>query len=236
MTIASSGGRPASGPGIGCRRRGPTSWEGEARLLHTGSTSTRRPSISSSAVAWPYQMTLSPAGDGPPDGEVTTGTGAAGRRSSRLRNMFQAISRALCGEGTKPPGMELRKTPSWNCGERRIRSSRSPSALPPSSAGMSFSAHPAAASASPPARRRPIDLLPAMRFTLLKSPVPAERSRLRRCSRYALGETGQHRPVKERLSSLLHSLAPRPAASPTLFAALMPVKSIAAIRPGGNRR
>ena len=66
-------------------RPGPMTSEGEQRSLHTGSVRTRYPSISSSAVEWPNQLTaIWPAGASKVRGSgVSNGISAEGRASSR---------------------------------------------------------------------------------------------------------------------------------------------------------
>src|SRR3954471_1901126 len=61
MRTASTGGSPSSGIGGSCRRVGPKTGDGETRWLQTGSTRTRAPSTSSSALACPNQVTASSA-------------------------------------------------------------------------------------------------------------------------------------------------------------------------------
>src|SRR4029079_753110 len=60
MTTASIGGSWDSAMRGVYQRRGPTQSYGEARSLHTGSVSTRWPSISISIAAWPSHVTRRP--------------------------------------------------------------------------------------------------------------------------------------------------------------------------------
>lgn len=54
----------ASGNGTGCSRLGPANAKGEQRSPHTGSKSTRRPSISASTLEWPIQVSRNPEAGG----------------------------------------------------------------------------------------------------------------------------------------------------------------------------
>ena len=65
-------------------RAGPTTSEGEQRSLQTGSVRTRYPSISSSAVEWPNQLTaIWPAGASKARGSgVSSGMSAEGGSAS----------------------------------------------------------------------------------------------------------------------------------------------------------
>ena len=55
-----TGGMARSATGTGWNRLGPASRRGEARGPHTGSVSTRTPSISMTTVEWPSQVTRRP--------------------------------------------------------------------------------------------------------------------------------------------------------------------------------
>src|SRR5262252_5005198 len=155
MTTASMSGSSVRGTGTGCSRRGPTSWDGETRSLHTGSSRTVAPSISTIAEACPYQVMCRPFADSGSDdvdgdgGAVTTGTGPDGLRSGCRRS----ASRSSLGPpvGMLLPGTELRNLPSRHCGERRTRSPRSPSSGDaPIWVGMSLTAQTATAAAAAP--------------------------------------------------------------------------------------
>ncbi len=52
------------GTGTGWKRLGPAKDTGDARSPHTGSVSTRRPSISTSTVEWPSQVARRPVSGG----------------------------------------------------------------------------------------------------------------------------------------------------------------------------
>ncbi len=86
MTTTSTFPREASGTGTGCSRLGPAKGKGEHRSPHTGSKSTRCPSISASTLEWPIQVSRSPlAGGFASSAKVVgyTGIGAAGPRRTR---------------------------------------------------------------------------------------------------------------------------------------------------------
>jgi hypothetical protein len=94
-------------------------------------------------VACPNQATRTPSAGGALRSAPTNGTGLLGRRVSLSR----AISRRTPGPedgGAILAGTVLTNTPSRKCGDRRIRSSRSPLGRPPRAAGTR---HPAPTSA-----------------------------------------------------------------------------------------
>ena len=142
--MASTAGSRSSGIGGGCIRRGPTSRDGEHRSLHTGSNSTRRPSTSTSADEWPYQTTCSPSAETGASPGVTSGTGPDGRRRWRPTNSSRSIAGPDPG-GIMVAGTLFRNAPSRYCGDRRSRWARAPDGRTPIAAGMSRTAHAAAA-------------------------------------------------------------------------------------------
>ena len=83
--MAANRGSCATSIGTGCSRAGPRVGDGDTRSPHTGSVSTKRPSISIRVVAWPSQVTASPAA--PAGGAaVTSGTAPPGRPLPRWRS------------------------------------------------------------------------------------------------------------------------------------------------------
>ncbi len=139
-------GSSRSGTGGSCSRLGPARRDGEQRSLHTGSSSTRRPSISTSADEWPNQVTCRPSASAP-GGGATTGIGWCGCRAlaaaSARRPAWPGIdaagdhrSRAECC-GTCP-----RRTAA---SERPARPRRRPWPWRPSAAGCPSRPTPAAA-------------------------------------------------------------------------------------------
>ena len=111
MTMASNAGSDSSASGGGCMRCGPMDRDGEQRWLHTGSVSTRYPSISSTAVACPSQVTASGSVPGLGGGSAS-GMSAFGRLSevpvatSKITRRFSSASRFNSVIGSR-----LQKTP-----------------------------------------------------------------------------------------------------------------------------
>ncbi len=101
---ASSGGSARSGTGTGWKRFGPANATGEARSPHTGSVSTRSPSISSSTVEWPSHVARSPLAVGwrHASSGLTDGSGREGtRRPSAQR---KSRSEGKCTDRSRRPG------------------------------------------------------------------------------------------------------------------------------------
>src|SRR5688572_18353782 len=98
MITASSAGSASSASGGGYQRSGPVQEKGEARPPNTGSSNTRRPSISTNKVEWPSQVTRRPEAGGDAKSAAlrgTTGGGASGTvcadaPKSHLHNMTVA--------------------------------------------------------------------------------------------------------------------------------------------------
>src|ERR1700744_4726115 len=158
MTIASSAGSASSETGGGCIRAGPMTSEGEQRSLHTGSVRTRYPSISSSAVEWPNQLTaIWPAGASKALGSgVSNGISAEGLASSRPVMISHNNDRPCSGSILIDGGSRFTKTPSWKFGERSA-TPRMSDGWAPSAAGAPCSArstHPPVASETVPAANR----------------------------------------------------------------------------------
>ena len=101
-------------------RPGPITCEGEQRSLHTGSVRTRYPSISSSAVEWPNQLTaIWPAGASKARSSgVSNGIAAGGRAAVRAATMSHNMSRCSSRSMLKDDGSMLTNTPSRKFGER----------------------------------------------------------------------------------------------------------------------
>jgi hypothetical protein len=89
--------------GTGWKRRGPTKRVGEARGPHTGSVSTRQPSISSNTVECPSQVARSPlsAGRLQPGSGFMEGSGDSGTRRSppHRKSLIEGIGAARDGGG-----------------------------------------------------------------------------------------------------------------------------------------
>ena len=90
--------------------------DGETRSLHTGSVSTRWPSISSSTVAWPIQVAASSAACSGSSG-LTTSTGLLGLPVRPLLANSRAMPARPDPSGAAEAGSRLWNRPSWNCGE-----------------------------------------------------------------------------------------------------------------------
>src|SRR5690606_8703778 len=135
----------------------------EGRLLQIGSSSTRRPSISSSTLEWPYQVARSPsrAGSGTAD---TSGTGPRGRRDAKSPSCFTTTVK-LGRIGTAAADGGLWNAPSRKFGDRRTRSARGPDGRLPREAGRSRSTAPAAAATAPAT-----STLRTVRFTAILHP------------------------------------------------------------------
>ena len=88
--------RPTSGTGTACSRVAPGAGEGEQRSLHTGSKSTRTPSISTRHDACPNHDTCTPSVAGSRDA-LTTGMGCVGFRVSAFSRNRRSTSRWLVG-------------------------------------------------------------------------------------------------------------------------------------------
>ena len=111
--------------GTGWKRFGPMKREGEARGPHTGSVSTRQPSISSNTVEWPSQVARRPlcgACDQGSSGFIE-GKGRCGTRRSPPQ-----MKSLNAGIGAVPRGVAcvLWKRSPPQRGEAAMRSRRSP--------------------------------------------------------------------------------------------------------------
>ncbi len=117
-------GRSRNAMGAGYQRFGPVQLTGEARSLHRGSVSTVTPSISSSTEECPNQVTRSPDAAGirnPLPPSITTGMGASGNSPGVDSNERKSPLRVFVHMGCS-----FTKRPSDQCGESRMRLSRSP--------------------------------------------------------------------------------------------------------------
>ena len=114
MSTASSAGRASSDTGTGWNRFGPAKVTGETRSPHTGSVSTRAPSISTSTVECPSHVARNPdsarrahCGSG-----LIDGSGAEGVRRCRPQRSSAIVETTVPCFKPGATGRVFRKLPS----------------------------------------------------------------------------------------------------------------------------
>ena len=149
-------GRPAA-TAAGAAASGRPAGTASSGRSRPGRAAPARPSISTSAEAWPYQVMCRPSG---------RAAGGCRHHRDRLARGALASWRAALARpawpsrpGPSPRPAPLRNLPSRNCGERRTRSARAPDGAAPSWAGTSLTAQASAPTAAAPMAR------PAIRRT-----------------------------------------------------------------------